>query len=170
MTSLQRIGAEALGAMLLCGAFFGWWTYHDHAEQKLGAQACLQATTVTKSVAKQEVVTDEAAQAADINTVVKGYDAKVLALSTSNDDLAGRLSAAVRQNRVSDPETPACPVAPDRGLSESESTARERLGRVRADLKSVLDACDANQVKTEDLAQIYDGERERAIAAAKEPN
>ena len=165
MTSLQRLAAEALGAALLCGAFFGWWKLHNHEERRLGAAACIQATTISKSVAKQELTSDQTAQAADINTVVKGYDSKVVSLSASNDDLSRRLSDAVRQNGVSHPGPAACPSAADPGLSQGESSARERLGQVRADLKAVLDACDANQVKTEDMAMIYDKMRARALAA-----
>lgn len=154
-------------ALVGTGAVAGWWALHNRHEQNLGATACLQATTIPKQEAVAEVKQTEAAQAVDINAVVKGYELKVVSLSRSNDDIAGRLSAALRASRVSNPGSAACANAPDPGLSKGESEAAERLARIRADIKLVLDACDANQVKTEDAAMIYNRVRERALAAAK---
>jgi len=166
-TTLEKYLIIAVGALLATGAFAGWWALHNRHEQNLGAVACLQATTIPKAAAIAEAKTTEAAQAVDINAVVKGYETKVLSMSHSNDDLAGRLSAALRQSRLPDPGSAACANAPDPGLSKGESEAAGRLARIRADIAAVLTACDANQVKTEDAAAIYNGVRTRALAAAK---
>jgi hypothetical protein len=167
VTPLQRIGAEIIGGIVLIAAVLIWWNLHNSAQQKIGAQACIQATTIDKTEAHADAVSTQAAQAVDIKAVVQGYETKVLSLQHDNDDLAGRLLNAVRPNRVPGTGSAAganCAVA---GLSDSESQAAERsAATVRADITAVLNACDANQVKTEDAARIYNGVRDRAIAAA----
>lgn len=167
MTSLEKTLTYVVLALIGSGVFAGWWALHNRHEQSIGATACLQATTVTKTEAKEEVKQTEAAQAVDINAVVKGYEFKVLALARSNDDIAGRLSDSLRQNRVPHSGSAACANAADPGLPKGQSEAAERSARIRADIKLVLDACDANQVKTEDAAAIYNGVRDRALSAAK---
>lgn len=166
MTTLERIGAEILGGIFLIAGVLLWWNLHNRTEQRLGAAQCIQTTTVDKTQAAAAVVTTEAAQAVDINAVVKAYDAKVADLSARNDDLAGRLlaSGAVRASRVPDPGSAAGAKPAEPRLSDGQAEARERL--VRADLAAVLAACDADEVKTHDLASIYDGVRTRALAAA----
>lgn len=167
MSTIQRIALEILGALMLCAAAIAWWQIHDHNEQKIGAVKCLQATTIPKTQAIAENKTTEAAQVVDIKAVVKGYEYKVASMARANDDLAGRLSAALRQGGVPHPGSAACPDASQSGLSKGQSEAAERLARLNADVVAVLNACDANQVKTEDAAAIYNGVRARALAAAK---
>jgi hypothetical protein len=169
VTLLERIAIEIAGGIAALAAVLIWWHVHNANEQKLGARECIQTTTIDKTQAKAEVASDQAAQAAFLPKVVQGYETKVASLQSANDDLAGRLSAlgAIRPSGMPNSRSAACPGAADRGLSQSESAAQERLGRIRADLKLVLDACDANQVKTESLAEIYGGVRDRALAAEK---
>jgi hypothetical protein len=168
MTTIQRIGAEILGGVLLIAGVLLWWNLHNRAEQKQGAQACIQATTIDKTEAVAQVVSTQAAEAVDINAVVKGYDAKVADLSARNDDLAGRLSAsgAIRASRVSHSGSAAAGECTKSGVDSGQSETLAGLARVRADLDELLAAGDANQVKTEDLATLYDGVRTRALAAA----
>lgn len=166
MTTLERIAAEIVAGLLLIGGVLLWWNLHNRHEQLVGAQACIQTTTVDKQTAAAGVAKTEAAQAVDIDTVVKAYDAKLADLSARNDDLAGRLlaSGAIRPSGVSHPGPAAAAAATDDGLRASQAEARERL--VRSDLDAVLAACDANEVKTEDLAEVYNRIRARATAAA----
>jgi len=167
MSTLEKNLIMAVAALIGCGAFAGWWALHNRHEQSIGAVACLQATTIPKREAIAENKTTEAAQVVDINAVVKGYETKVLSMSRANDDLADRLSAALRTGGVPHPGSAACANPADPGLSKSESEAAGRLAIIRADIAAVLTACDANQVKTEDAAAIYNGVRARALAAAK---
>lgn len=160
-----KIGA----AVVVIAAVLIWWNLHNRAEQKIGAQQCIQATTVDKTEAHADAVTTQAAQAVDIKAVVQGYETKVLSLQHDNDDLVKRLlaSGAVRPSRVPNPGSTAGANCPVTGLSTSESQAAERsAATLQTDLDDVLNACDANQVKTEDGAKIYNGVRDRAIAAA----
>lgn len=169
MTTLERIGLEVLGGILAIAAVLLWWNLHNRTEQKIGAAACIQTTTIDHTEAKADATKTEAAQAVDIQSVVQGYETKVLSLSRSNDDLARRLLAnsAVCPSRVSDPRPAAGANAADAGLPKSESQARPGPpGGAAGDLAAVLAAADANQVKVEDCAKLYNGVRDRAIAAA----
>lgn len=167
MTTIERIGMEALGGILGIAAVLLWWNLHNLTEQKIGAAACIQTTTITKQEAHTDVASDQAAQAVDINAVVQGYETKVLSLSRSNDDLARRLSTsgAVCPSRVPDPRPAAGANAADAGLpaGKDKSAAGSPLA---GDLSELLAAADANQVKAEDCAKLYNGVRDRAIAAA----
>jgi hypothetical protein len=103
MTSLQRLGAEALGALLLAGTFLGWWRYHDHAEQLEGAQVCVKKYTITQSAAAADNTITEAQHAQILSTVVKTYDDKIKFLAASNADLAQRVrdfNAALRPSAM----------------------------------------------------------------------
>jgi hypothetical protein len=171
MTALQRIGAEIIGGLVLIAAVLIWWNVHNRTEQKLGAAACIQSTTIDKTEAHTDVAKDQAAAAVDINAVVAGYETKVLSLSRSNDDLARRLSTsgAVCPSRVSDPGRAASANAADAGLAGGKSEAKPGPpagGELRTDLNQLLGAGDAAQVKSEDCAKLYNGVRDRAIAAA----
>lgn len=165
MTTLQRIGAEIIGGLVLIAAILIWWNLHNRTEQKIGAAACIQSTTIDKTEAHTDVAKDQAAAAVDINAVVAGYETKVLSLSRSNDDLARRLSTsgAVCPSRMSDPGRTASANAADAGLAGGKSEAR---AGPTADIKQLLAAGDAAQVKSEDCAKLYNGVRDRAIAAA----
>lgn len=168
-TTLEKYLAIAVAVLIGSGAFAGWWALHNHKQQAIGAAACIQATTVDKTEAHNDAVSTEAAQAVDIKAVVKGYEDKVNSLQRNNDDLAKRLltSGAVRPHGVPDPGSAAGGNCAVPGLPAGEGEAAERSAAViRADLNAVLNACDANQVKTEDAAKIYNGVRDRAIAAA----
>lgn len=170
MTTLERIGLEIAGGILAIAAVLLWWNLHNRTEQKLGAAACIQTTTIDHTEAKADATKTEAAQAVDINAVVNGYETKVASLSRSNDDLARRLSTsgAVCPSRVPDPRPAAGANAADAGLAGGQSEARQGppAEQLRTDLSAVLAAGDANQVKTEDCARLYNGVRDRAIAAA----
>jgi hypothetical protein len=169
MSNLEKILAGLVALMASAGVIAGLWISHNHAEQKLGAQQCIQTTTIDHTEAKADVASDQAAQAVDIKAVVQGYETKVLSLQHDNDDLAGRLlaSGALRPRRVPDSGSAAGANCPVPGLSAGESEAAGRSAAItQADLTAVLNAADANQVKTEDCAKIYNGVRDRAIAAA----
>jgi hypothetical protein len=169
MTTLERIGLEILGGLAAIAAVILWWNLHNRAEQKIGATACIQTTTIDKTTAAAGAVKDEAAGAADINAVIRGYDAKVTSLSAANDDLARRLSdsGAICPGPVRDSRSAAGAKPADAGLPGGKGEAAAGSAElIRADLAAVLTACDANQVKTEDEAALYNGVRDRAIAAA----
>jgi sensor c-di-GMP phosphodiesterase-like protein len=55
MSELEKILIGIVATLVLSGAFAAWWAYHNHAEQAIGAQACIQNTTVTKETAAAEV-------------------------------------------------------------------------------------------------------------------
>lgn len=171
MTVLERIALEVAGGIAAIGAILLWWHLHNAAEQHQGAEACIQATTETKQAAVADAHQVEAAQAVDVQTVIRGYDAKVASLSSSNADLAQRLSArgAVRACGVSGagPDPGAAPA--DRGLAGGQSQAAQGSAAaavdVDADYKQLLAAGDACEVKLEGLTDIYQRMRDRAIAA-----
>lgn len=170
MTPLQRIGAEIIGGIVLIAAVLIWWNLHNRSEQKIGAQACIQATTVDKTEAHADVVSTQAAQAVDIQAVVQGYETKVISLQHGNDDLARRLSTsgAVCPGRLPDPRPTAGANSADAGLASGKREAQPGppAEQLRTDLDHLLAAGDANQVKTEDCAKLYNSVRDRAIAAA----
>ena len=55
MTTLEKSLIGLVVFLVTSGALAAWWAYHNHAEQKIGAQACIQATTVTKATAAADV-------------------------------------------------------------------------------------------------------------------
>ncbi len=91
MTSLERLGLEAFGVVALCGLFFAWWALHNHTEQKIGAQACIQSTTEVRADAVRDDSDIEAAHAAQLGKVVAIYDQKLQDSANANAGLAGRL-------------------------------------------------------------------------------
>jgi hypothetical protein len=163
----NRTLAEALAGVGLVVCIYLAWIHHDHTEQHVGAEACIQATTETKDVAGADNAGIEAAHAAQLQTVVETYDAKVITLSAGNAALSERLSNALRQSAVPDPGPAACQGSANAGLPESESAAQIRLGRLRADLKFVLDACDADHERVEGLNAAYEDWRKRMINAQR---
>jgi hypothetical protein len=156
LSTLEKIAAGVIAALLLAIAIIIWWHLHNRTEQKIGATACIQSTTETKQAAVTNVATTEAEQHIDVNAIIRGYDAKVQSLSSANDALARRLSAssAVCSSSVPNPGPAADPNAADRRVGKSESQ-----------LERILDAGDANQIKVEDCADLYNKVRDRAIAA-----
>jgi hypothetical protein len=164
MTSLQRFAAEIIGALVLSGAFFGWWKLHNHEEQQQGAQACIQQTTVIKSVAVEHNAADESAQADQLKKVVEVYDAKLALLSSGNDDLVRRLrQSALRSSAVSGPSSAASRPSADRGLPASEGAAQPRPDPISADTRALIDACDADYSKMIGLAGAYNDWRARML-------
>ena len=168
MTTLERIGIEIAGGILALAAVVLWWHLHNLSEQRQGAAACIQTTTIDHTEAKKDAASDQAAGAVDINAVKQGYETKISALSRSNDDLARRLSDQVCPSRVPDPRRAAGANAADPGLAggKSETEPGPTAEQLRADLNAALAAGDAAQVKSEDCAKLYNGVRDRAIAAA----
>ena len=145
MTTLERIGLEILGGMLAIGAVLLWWNLHNRTEQKLGAAACIQTTTIDHTEAKKDVATDQAAAAVDVNAVVQGYETKVLSLSRANDDLSRRLlaSGSICPGGMPNPRGTPGAKPTDAGLSGGQSEAAEGSpAGLRADLDAVLAACE----------------------------
>jgi hypothetical protein len=102
MSSVERLGAELAGALLLCGGFVLWWHLHNHAEQQLGAAVCIQSTTEVRADAVRDDTEVEAAHAAQLSQVVAVYDQKLEDSAHANDGLAVRLHHdALRQSAVS---------------------------------------------------------------------
>jgi hypothetical protein len=164
MTSLERFAAEIVGALVLTGAFFGWWKLHNHEEQNLGAQNCIQQTTVTKSVAVERNLADASAQADQLKAVAASYDARLADLSRGNDDLVRRLRlASVRRGPMCDTGPAAAKAAADAGLSNGEGETRSRPDPIADDTRAVLDACDADYSKMIGLADAYNDWRDRMI-------
>jgi hypothetical protein len=161
MSNLERLGIEFIAVALLMGGALIWWNVHNAGERKAGAAACVAATTETKQTVVARDTSDETAQAGELKTAVATYDAKVKSLSADNDDLARRLrdANAVRPSAVPSARCPAATAAADAGLPAGKSEADQRL----ADTVAVLNACDANQVKTEAIAKAYNDWRDRMI-------
>jgi hypothetical protein len=159
----NRTLAEAMGVVALIGCIYLAWIHHDHTEQHVGAEACIQATTETKEVAVADNTGIEAAHAAQLTKVVAVYEEKLARDSADNADLAQRLSSALHQNPAPHPGAAACETAALPGLPESESAAQIRLGRLRADLKFVLDACDADHERVDGLNAAYEDWRQKMI-------
>jgi hypothetical protein len=102
VTSLERLGAELAGALLLVGCFVGWWQLHNRTEQHIGATQCVAATTITRKDAVRDDQGIEAAHAAQLTQVVAIYDQKLADSLHANDGLARRLhDYALRQGAVS---------------------------------------------------------------------
>lgn len=161
LTQLEKIAAGVIAALLLAIAIIIWWNLHDRTEQKIGATACIQSTTETKQTAAAAVATTEEAQHEDIDEVKKRYAQQVQDLSASNADLARRLSTrgAVCTSGVPDPGSAPRGDAANGRLVPSEGHPEA------SQLERILDAGDANQIKIEDCASIYNKVRDRAIAA-----
>jgi hypothetical protein len=165
VTSLERLGAEIAGAIILIGAFIGWWQLHNHTEQKLGAQKCILSETVVKNVVAADNSGLETAHAAQMTQVVAIYEQKLKDSAGTNASLAQRVhDSAVRQGAVCDPAGAPGPSYPDRGLSESQSAT---LGRLQSDTAAVLDACDADHAKVILANAAYNDWRDKMVAAAK---
>jgi len=60
MTTLEKYLIGAVVLLISSGAAAGWWALHNHKEQAIGAQACIQNTTVTKETAVADNVKTEA--------------------------------------------------------------------------------------------------------------
>jgi hypothetical protein len=167
VTTLERIGAEILGGVFALAAVLLWWHVHNLDEQKAGAQACIQSTTVTKQTAVADNVVDTTAQAAQLRAVVQTYDQKISDLSSGNADLAQRLhDNAVRPSAVphSGPAAAGaqCPVAVPAGQSDARAAAP--LEQAEAKL---FDDCDADYAGRLAVIQAYNDWRDRMIAAQK---
>jgi hypothetical protein len=149
MTSLERLGIEAAGVLTLCIAFWGFWTMHNHTEQNLGAQACIQSTTETKVAAAQDNTAIEAVHAAQLQAVVDIYDEKLKVASAASAGLAQRMhNDQVRQGAVSRVGAPAgvlCSTAPESGGPRGVEAAPDPFGTIAAE-QTYIDACtsDAN--------------------------
>ncbi len=142
-----RLGYEIAGGLLLCVAFVSWWALHNHAEQQLGAQACIQATTETKATAVAADSSIEAAHAAQISKVVAVYEQKLNDSRGANADLAKRLhDYALRTGAVPRSAGVACSAsgsgAEPRGDRGAESPA-DPFG-VDAATAALIDACTAD--------------------------
>lgn len=163
MSTLERYAVELIALLVLAGGGVLWWKLHNAGERRAGAQACIQATTETKATAVKADTADADAQAAQLQAIVRGYDAKIAALSANNVALAQRLrDNAVRAGAVPHPGSPAGSPAEQSGLPESESAVADRFWSI--DLAATLDACDANQARVEGLEQTYNDWRQRMLA------
>src|SRR4029077_14788135 len=148
MTSLQRLGIEIAVALLLVACFVGWWKLHNHTEQAIGAQQCIEHVTETKSEVVADNRVDQAQSAAQLANVVRVYDDKVSALQRDNAALSrGVFNQPVRASAAADPRPAACGAAPERGLSDREIEAAARQSVLATDLEAVLNACDADHAK-----------------------
>lgn len=162
MTSLQRLGAEIAGGVILCVAFISWWALHNHSEQKIGAAACIQATTETKATAVVADSTIEAAHAAQISKVVAVYEQKLSDSAHANDGLALRLrNYALRTSPVPAVRDVACRAVAagtlpggDRGVEP----AADPFG-VDAATQAVIEACAADSAALTALQAAWASQR-----------
>jgi len=169
VTSLERLGAEILAAVLLTGAFIGWWQLHNDTEQKIGAEHCLISTTEVKTEVAEDNSGLVAAHAAQLTQVVAVYEQKLLDSAGANADLARRLhDNGVRQSAAPGPRSAACDGPPNRGLPAGESPA-DPGPRITADTAAVLDACDADHAKLTIVTNAYNDWRQRMIDANSKP-
>jgi hypothetical protein len=168
VTSLERLGAEIAGAMVLCGLFIGWWQLHDHSEQKIGAQQCITATTEVKATAQAADTGIEAAQAAQLNEALKSYAKQKQLDDSANRALSVRVrDYALRAGAVCNTRPAAGPSGADRGLPTSQSAPVPGSHSIAADTQAVLDACDADHDKLTLVTKAYNDWRDRMIAMGK---
>lgn len=166
MTSLERIGIEIAAALMLCGAFVGWWTYHNHAEQKIGAQACIQSTTETKREVIADNAADAGAEAHQLTVAVQTYAQQVSDLSSRNADLAQRLhDNPIRQIPASRPGSAAAGAGCALDLPDGQAGAR--AAAIDAATKKIFDDCDADYAGRVAVIGAYNEWRERMIGAQK---
>lgn len=171
MATLEKWAIEIGVAIALVGILVGWFLWHNASERREGAQVCIQSTTEVKQAAVAHVAVDEKANHDQIKTEVDSYGKKLTDLQSANDDLSRRLSNALRASAVRNTGSAAGNCPTDAGLPSSKSEAEQgsSAATIAADVKSVLDACDANQLKVESANNIYNGVRDRALAAAAKP-
>jgi len=166
MTSLERIGIEIAGALMLAGAFVGWWTYHNHAEQKIGAQACIISTTETKAEVIGDNAADAGAEAKQLTVAVQTYAKQVSDLSSRNADLAQRLhDNPVRKIPAAHPG----PAAAGDGcaLDVPDGQASARASAIDAATRKIFDDCDADYAGRVAVIGAYNEWRDRMIGAQK---
>lgn len=166
MTGLQRLGLEIAAAVLLCGAFIGWWQLHNHTEQKIGAEKCIISTTEVKSEAKADNAAAVAGQGIDLQLVVKTYDQHIADLSRSNADLARRLSNnALRQSGAAGAGSAACEVrAVELSGGQSDPELRPLPATIEAHTAKVFSDCDADHEALIGVTAAYNDWRTRMIA------
>jgi hypothetical protein len=168
MTSLQRLGLELAGAVLMVAAFIGWWQMHNHAEQKIGATQCIISTTEVKATALATDTGIEAAQAAQLNEVVKTYATQLADSAATNSALADRVrDYALRSGAVCHSGPAAAGGSTHGGLPASQTADAARPSRLAADTDALLNACDADHDKVILLTNAYNDWRDRMIAAGK---
>lgn len=161
MTSLQRIGLEILGVILLCGGFVTWWSVHNHQEQKIGAQACIQATTETKQTAVDSNAEDAKAQAIVLQQKVATYEQQMGDLQRGNADLVQRLhDSTVRAGAVRHSGSAAagdlCPIELPAGQSGP-------VDAIAAAETRVFNDCDQDHAVAVAVIGAYNDVRSRAI-------
>lgn len=165
LSTVERIGLAAAAGALLLGSLLTWWHVHNLNEQHAGAQACLQASTETKT----DVIADNAAgagaQAVDLQLVVKTYDDKVKSLAADNADLARRLhNGQVRQSAAANPGSAAAGAGCAIFLPAAQSDAR--AAAIEVATKKIFDDCDADYAGRLAVIDAYNKNRERTIAEA----
>jgi hypothetical protein len=55
ITELEKVLIGLIASLLILGGLWVWWAHHDRKEQSIGAQACIQGTTLTKEGAAAAV-------------------------------------------------------------------------------------------------------------------
>ena len=156
MTPLDRLLAQISVAVVLVAALAGWLAVHNHHEQAIGAQACVQDTTMTKSTAAADTAALEAAHAAQLTQVVAIYDEKLKNSLAANADLAQRLhDYPLRGGTVSAVGAPAGFVC--RPAAESASD-RAVVNAAQA----VIDACTADAIELAGVQAAWRAQTARA--------
>lgn len=170
MTTIERIAYEVGAALLLMIAAAIWWHVHDLNEQKLGAVACVQATTVIKADAVNENAAVQNAAAVQLQEKINDQERQLASLSAGNDDLARRVhDYALRASRMPDPAAATgdnhCPVNVSSGQGGTvESGGADRVVSAEAKL---FDSCDREYSRGVEAIAAYNDWRERMIAANK---
>lgn len=171
-TQLEKILATVVGLLISSGAALGWWVHHNHAEQKIGAVACIQANTETKQTAVADNAADATDQAKQLTAVVETYDKKVADLSRSNATLAASLHAANRVHQSSVPGagsatgTDLCPVELPERQGDADRASARGLALERAETQ-VFNDCDADWGALQVAVTAYNDWRDRIIAENK---
>jgi hypothetical protein len=164
MTSLQRAGAELLGILALIGGFILYWNLHNHAEQKIGATACIISTTEVKADVVRDDSAIQAAHAAQLSLVVQTYDKNLTDSHADSALLAQRLrDYEVRQSASAGARCSAPGGSPHGGLPAIQSPADGGPGRIADDTAAVLNACDADHAKLILVTAAYNDWRQRMI-------
>jgi hypothetical protein len=169
MTTLERIGIEIAGGIVMILAAALWWHLHNLSEQKQGAQSCIEHTTITK----QDAASAAGAIETDEASILKeraDRDAKIIDdLQRGNADLVERLRhadslrpSAVR-NTPGAARSDSCAVEVPRGQSEVG-----RADAIAAAEVAVLNDCDALLVQSRSAIDAYNSWRDKMLTSEAE--
>jgi hypothetical protein len=159
-TQLEKILVCVVGALILAITIVVWWHLHNAGERKLGAQACIAATTETKVEVVARNQADESGQADDLKATVADQNEKLSKLSADNADLIGRLHRdTLHGSPVPNTGGAACPDLNAGALRAGQGD----LKQIEPAEVAVLNDCDAEHERANAAVSAYNDWRQRMI-------